>query len=91
MRQALEAAIEALDYRLEIRRIFGEDDRLCVEFMSTEKHVGPLHMSSGTIPATNKDFTHPWCAVFKFEGGKIAEVHEYYDMFYLMAQIGISP
>ena len=90
MRQALEASIKALDYRLEIRRVFGEDNWLCVEFTSNGKNIGPICTNCSTIPATNKEYTNISCVVFKFEGGKIAEVHEYYDLHNFLAQIGIS-
>ena len=80
------------DLRVETVRSFGQGDWVCVEWVVTGTHTGPLMGPGGeTIPATNKTARVPGSSVFKVEGGEITEDREYYDLLGLMAQLGLVP
>jgi ketosteroid isomerase-like protein len=58
----------------------------------TGTHKGPLKSTSGkTIPPTNKQFRIDLAITLRFEGGKIAEEHIYYDRLGMLTQLGVSP
>ena len=80
------------DSQITEERTFGQGDRVCLEFLLTGTHEGPLQGPGGqTIPATNKPVRLPFCIVFKFEAGEVTEEREYYDLLGMMAQLGLAP
>lgn len=80
------------DFRSEKELAFGEGDWVCKEATVTGTHKGPFLGPGGkTIPPTNKRVRITVCKVFKFEGGKITEIHEHRDRLALMAQLGLVP
>lgn len=87
-----ETGVAFPDHVVEVERLFGQGEWVCGEFRLVGTHTGPLTSSEGeTIPATGKDVRLPFCAVFRLEGGKIAEYHVYYDNLGFMAQLGLIP
>jgi steroid delta-isomerase-like uncharacterized protein len=54
-------------------------------------HTGPLETAEGTIPASGKRQETPAAIVFTFEGGKIKEDRQYFDLMTLLKQIGAQP
>ena len=54
-------------------------------------HTGPLETAQGTIPASGKRQETPAAMVFAFEGGKIKESRQYFDLMTLLTQIGAQP
>ena len=93
LREWIQGFVNAFpDLRVERERSFGQGDWVCVEYTVTGTHKGPLPGPGGEmIPATNKAVRLPGSVVFKVEGGKITEAHEYYDILGMMAQLGLAP
>ncbi len=80
------------DLHIEKERAFGQGDWVSVELTITGTHKGPLPGPGGeTIPATNKPVRFRNSIITKYEGGKIAEEHRYFDQLGLMAQLGLAP
>jgi steroid delta-isomerase-like uncharacterized protein len=77
---------------LRTERSFGQGEWVSVEFTFTGTHQGPFTGPGGkTIPPTNKKVQFPVSSVMRFEGGKIAEEHTYFDRATLLAQMGVLP
>jgi steroid delta-isomerase-like uncharacterized protein len=66
----------------------GSGDMAALEVTWTGTHTGPLETSEGTIPASGKRQETPAAIVFKFEGDKIKENRQYFDLMTLLQQIG---
>ena len=80
------------DLSAEKVRSFGQGDWVAREYRTSGTHHGPLASPDGkTIPATHKRFQISECDVFKVEGGKITEVHLYFDQLGYLAQLGLAP
>jgi predicted ester cyclase len=54
-------------------------------------HTGPLVTAEGTIPASGKRQETPAAIVYTFEGAKIKESRQYFDLMTLLKQIGAQP
>ena len=66
----------------------GSDNMAVLEVTWTGTHTGPLETAEGTIPASGKRQETPGAIVFTFEGGKITEERQYFDLMTLLKQIG---
>ena len=53
--------------------------------------TGPMDGPGGTLPPSGKRQTTPAAWVFEFEGDKIKESRQYFDMMSFMQQIGAMP
>ena len=53
--------------------------------------TGPLEGPGGALPPSGKRQTTPAAWVFEFDGDKIKESRQYFDMMSLMQQIGAMP
>ena len=53
--------------------------------------TGPLETPDGTIPASGKRQVTPAVWVFDFEGDRIKESRQYFDMVTFLSQIGAMP
>ncbi len=53
--------------------------------------TGPLETPDGTIPASGKRAVTPATWVFDFEGDKIKESRQYFDMVTFLSQIDAMP
>ena len=62
-----------------------------LEVTWTGTHTGPLEGPQGTVPATGKQQTTRASWVLQFDGGKIKESRNYFDMLSFMQQLGILP
>ncbi len=92
IRQFLQGFVTAFpDLHARKERSFGQDDWVCAEFTITGTHKGPMPGPGGQmIPATDKPVRIQEAIVFKLEGGEITEVHEYYDLYGMMVQLGLT-
>lgn len=80
------------DYKMKRVRSFGQGDWVCATYMLTGTHKGPLELAGGKIiPPTNKQVQIEFASALKFENGKIAEEHIYYDRLDMLVQLGIAP
>jgi steroid delta-isomerase-like uncharacterized protein len=66
----------------------GSGNRAVLEVTWKGTHSGPLETAEGTIPASGKRQETPAAIVFTFEGGKIKESRQYFDLMTLLKQIG---
>ena len=80
------------DFHLKRERSFGQGDWTCAIYKMTGTHKGPLQGTGGkTIPPTNKPIRIDLAITLRFEGGKIAEEHIYYDRLAMLTQLGVCP
>jgi hypothetical protein len=62
-----------------------------VEWIYGGKHTGPLVLSSGTIPPTNRSFSMPGTSILRFTPeGLIAKERRYYDTRSFYEQLGLK-
>jgi steroid delta-isomerase-like uncharacterized protein len=66
----------------------GSGNTAALEVTWTGTHTGPLETPDGTIPASGKRQETPAAIVLTFEGGKIKENKQYFDLMTLLKQIG---
>ena len=80
------------DMAMEMKRIFGEGEWLCTEYVVTGTHTGPMKGPDGReIPPTGKPLRLPVLGILRIVNGKIAEEKDYFDTGSLAAQLGLSP
>jgi len=84
-------AVAAPDNRLTAVRTVEAGDTIVVEGVYSGTHTGPLVGPAGTIPATGRAFSFPYCDVFQARDGKFVSHHVYWDNATFMAQLGIFP
>jgi ketosteroid isomerase-like protein len=60
---------------------------LCHRGHGRGTHTGPLQLPQGTIPATGRQYEMQFCALGRLRGGRISEVHIYFDMMSVMPQL----
>jgi predicted ester cyclase len=65
----------------------GAGDWVFVRAVWTGKHVGKI----GGMKATNKEFAVDFADLYRFEGGKIAEVWGFSNPMQMMVQLGLAP
>jgi len=53
-------------------------------------HTGPLVGPGGTIPATGRAFSFPFCDVLRAREGKFVSHHIYWDNVTFLAQLGLA-
>ena len=70
-------------------RLFASGEWVVGEYVVSGTHTGPLAGPEGEIPPTNKRVQLPSATVYRVEGGKVAEIHEYFDQLSFMAQLGL--
>ncbi len=71
---------------------FGQGDWVVAEEVYEMTHTGTFVTPDGSeVPPTNKTAKGRVLEVFKIEGGKITQVHAYYDQLGVMAQLGLAP
>ena len=91
LRQYAQAFIAAFpDVRSEIVRSFGDGMWACVELTAAGTNTGPMQGPGGqVIPATHKRIRMTLADVLTFDRGQITEIHEYFDLAGMMAQLGL--
>lgn len=76
------------DVKGTVTNAFANTDRAVLEVTWEGTHTGPLAGPGGTIPASGKPLVTPSAWVFEFEGDKIKESRNYFDMLSFLQQIG---
>ncbi len=80
------------DFKMTREQSFGQGDWIFASYTLTGTHKGPLPGPGGKpIPPTNKTVRIPLGTAFRFENGKIAEEHIYFDRLAMLGQLGINP
>jgi steroid delta-isomerase-like uncharacterized protein len=81
----------APDNRIEAVRTFETGDTIIVEGVYSGTHTGPLAGPAGSIPATGRAFSFPFCDVLQAHDGKFVSHHIYWDNVTFLAQLGLLP
>jgi len=90
--QGLQGWKEAMpDVKGTVTNAFANADRAVLEITWEGTHTGPLAGPGGTIPASGKRQVTPSAWVFDFDGDKIRESRNYFDMLAFLQQIGAVP
>jgi len=90
--QGLQGWKEAMpDVKGTVTNAFANADRAVLEITWEGTHTGPLAGPGGTIPASGKRQVTLSAWVFDFDGDKIRESRNYFDMLALLQQIGTVP
>ncbi len=90
--QGLQGWKEAMpDVKGTVTNAFANVDRAVLEITWEGTHTGPLAGPGGTIPASGKRQVTPSAWVFDFDGDKIRESRNYFDMLAFLQQIGAVP
>ena len=79
------------DFRYDITRLFGQDDRVCAEWTLTGTHQGPLPAPGGKIEPTGRTVKIAGCFVFKVADGKVTEYAGHVDFLGMYVQLGAVP
>ncbi|PYS55289.1 MAG: hypothetical protein DMG13_04635 [Acidobacteria bacterium] len=74
-----------------ITNAFASRNSVLIEVTWTGKQTGPLVGPSGTIPPSGKAWDVQGAQVITIEGGKILELHQYFDLLTILQQIGAAP
>ena len=79
------------DMHATVERSVNQGEWLAVEYTITGTHKGPLPGPGGvTVPPTNKTVRIANLSLYRVKGGKVAEVHEYFDQLAFISQLGLS-
>ena len=81
----------APDNRLEAVRTYESGDTIIVEGVYSGTHTGPLVGPGGTIPATGRAFSFPFCELLQARDGKFVSHRVYWDNVTFLSQIGAIP
>lgn len=80
------------DMEMKRDKSFGEGEWIFASYTLTGTHKGPLPGPGGKdLPPTNKSVKVPMGTATRFENGRIAEEHIYFDRLTMLAQLGITP
>ena len=89
---ALQGWKEAMpDVKGKITKSFAKDNTAVLEVTWEGTQTGPLKSSNGPIPASGKHMSTPSAWVFEFDGDKITECRNYFDMLSMLRQLGAAP
>jgi steroid delta-isomerase-like uncharacterized protein len=75
------------DQRFDVADVIGAGDWTVVRGVNGGTADGPW---AGMEP-TNRPYEISMCILSRWEDGKIAELHAYYDMYALLVQMGLAP
>jgi steroid delta-isomerase-like uncharacterized protein len=70
---------------------FAAGSKAVLEVTWEGTQTGPMDGPGGTLPPSGKRQTTPAAWVFEFDGDKIKESRQYFDMMSFMQQIGAMP
>lgn len=79
------------DVKGTITNALASGNQVLLEVTWNGTHTGPLQTPTGPIPASGKRQSTPSAWVFEFDGGKIKESRQYFDMVAFLQQIGAMP
>ncbi len=79
------------DMNIKRERLFAQGEWVCGEYTVSGTHTGPVPGPGGKeIPPTNKRVKLSSATVYRIQGGKVTEVHEYFDQLSFLAQLGLT-
>ena len=79
------------DARIDVRNTIAGDGWAVEEFVFEGTHEDTLAGPGGEIPATHKHLSGRGVQITKVDGGKVAEVHLYFDQVDILTQLGLMP
>ena len=79
------------DVKGNVTNSFASDNTVTLEITWNGTQTGPLVSPAGTIPPSGKSQTTPSAWIFEYEGDKIRESRNYFDLMTLLIQIGAMP
>jgi steroid delta-isomerase-like uncharacterized protein len=79
------------DTKATIKEIIATGDAVVAELMWEGTHKGTLSGPMGTIPATNRRGKVAAVIVARIDNGKIRQIHHYFDLMTILAQMGVAP
>ena len=74
-----------------IGTVFASGNSVAVEVTWAGTHTGPLVGPGGTIPPSGKSINLPGAQIITFQGGKIKQLRQFFDMMTLLQQLGAMP
>jgi steroid delta-isomerase-like uncharacterized protein len=74
-----------------ITKAFASGSSVTLEVTWTGTQTGPLAVTEQTVPPTGRQWVVPGAQVILFEGEKIKELRQYFDMMTLLKHIGAGP
>jgi steroid delta-isomerase-like uncharacterized protein len=75
------------DQRVSLQQLIAEGDHVAARATYTGTQTGPM----GDFPATGRAVESPFLAVFRIEGGQIAELWVEWDNLSMLTQLGLFP
>jgi len=81
------------DTRFETLLVVADGDVIIAERAGAGTHTGPLTALDGSVvPPSGKTVVFPGVVtILRVDGGKIVEVHEYFDQLTILRQLGLVP
>ncbi len=80
------------DMNVKADRLIAQGEWVCGVYTVSGTHTGPLPGPEGEeIPPTNKPVKMSTATVYRIQGGRVTEVHEYFDQLGILAQLGLMP
>ena len=79
------------DARMTVHQTIVGDGWAVQEFTFEGTHEDALRGPGGEIPATHRSLSGRGVQIMKVEGGKIADVHLYFDQVDVLTQLGVMP
>ncbi len=76
---------------MELTNAFATEDQVTLECTWRWNDTGPLPLPSGAPPLMGRSGELRICFVLQIRKGKIASLHQYYDMMTQMEQLGLVP
>ena len=73
------------DLRFEVEIVIAEDEFVAARWRASGTHTGPW----GAVEPTGRRATFSGVNIFRFEGGKVAEIWNHRDDLGLMEQVGV--
>jgi steroid delta-isomerase-like uncharacterized protein len=74
-----------------VTNAFESGNKAVLEITWKGTQSGPLEGPSGTLPPSGKHQTTPAAWVFEFDGDRVKESRQYFDMMSFMQQLGAVP
>ncbi len=74
-----------------ITKAFASGSSVTLEIVWTGTQTGPLAATAEPVPPSGRQWVVPGAQVILFEGDKIKELRQYFDMMTLLKHIGVGP
>lgn len=75
------------DQHVTIEQLIAEEDYVAARAIYTGTQTGPM----GKLPATGRTVEAPFMAMFRIEGGRVAELWVEWDNLAMLTQLGVFP